>query len=182
ATFLTAMVVAREWERGTMEQLLTTPVTRGEFIISKLLPYWVLGMGALSVCILCTRCLFGVPMRAPLWAVAGVGGLFLLSVLSMGLLISTLVRNQYTASLLAMVASILPTMLLSGLIFEISSMPAVIRAISYFIPARYLLRAYTTLFLAGPMWQVLLHQILFLAVSALFWCSLVPLVTPKRLD
>lgn len=181
-TLLTTMVVAREWERGSMEGLLASPMGRMEFILSKLIPYFLLGLGAMAVCTATATLLFGVPLRAPLWLVFCMAALFLLSVLSIGLLISTLVRSQYTSSLIAMNISILPTILLSGFVFEISSMPGWVQAISYLIPARYFSSSLTTLFLAGGGGSVLLLNTLFLSLSALLWLSLVFLATPKRLD
>lgn len=182
ATFLTAMVVAREWERGTMEAILASTATRTEFILSKLIPYFVLGMGAMGICMLSTTLIFHVPLQAPLWMVFAEAGLMLFSVLAFGLLISTLVRNQYSASLISLQASILPTILLSGFIFEISSMPQCIQAVSYLIPARYLARCLTSLFQAGAVPSVMWFNTLALAVSAVFWLGLVFLATPKRLD
>ncbi len=181
-SFLTAMVVAREWERGTMELVLASPATRVEFVFSKLIPYFLLGMVAMGVCVLAAVFLFGVPLRAPLWQPFAVAGIFLLSVLSIGLLISTLTRNQYSASLLALVVSLLPTMLLSGFVFEVSSMPAAIRAISYLIPACYFVPTLSTLFLAGGAEGAIGGDVLALAAFGLFWGALVILVTPRRLD
>lgn len=181
-TLLTTMVVAREWERGSMEGLLASPIGKGEFILSKLIPYFLLGLGAMAVCTATATLLFGVPLRASLGLVFSMAALFLLSVLSIGLLVSTIIRNQYTSSLIAMNISILPTILLSGFVFELSSMPGWVQAISYLIPARYFASSLTTLFLAGKESSVLLLNTLFLAASALFWLSLVFLATPKRLD
>ncbi len=181
-SFLTAMVVAREWERGTMELVLASPATRVEFVLSKIIPYFTLGMVAMGVCVLAAVFIFGVPLRAPVWQPFAVAGIFLLSVLSIGLLISTLTRNQYTASLLALVVSLLPTMLLSGFVFEVSSMPVVIQAISYIIPACYFVPTLSTLFLAGGLWGAIWADVLALAAFGLFWVSLVILATPRRLD
>lgn len=181
-TFLTAMVVAREWERGTMELLLASPMTRAEFILSKLIPYFLLGVGAMAVCTLAATLIFDVPLRAPLWLLFGITSIFLLSVLAIGLLISTLLRSQYTASLVSLNVSVLPTIMLSGFIFEISSMPGWVQAVSYLIPARYFAPSLSTLFLAGAEWAALLLNLLLLVLSALFWLGLVFLSTPKRLD
>lgn len=181
-TFLTAMVVAREWERGTMELLLASPMTRTEFILSKLIPYFLLGIGAMAVCTLAATFIFDVPLRAPLWLLFGITSVFLLSVLAIGLLISTLLRSQYTASLVSLNVSVLPTIMLSGFIFEISSMPGWVQAVSYLIPARYFAPSLSTLFLAGAEWAALLLNLLLLVLSALFWLGFVFFSTPKRLD
>ncbi len=181
-SFLTAMVVAREWERGTMELVLASPSTRVEFVLSKLIPYFVLGMAAMGLCVLAAVFVFGVPLRAPLWQIYAVAAIFLLSVLSIGLLISSLLRNQYSASLIALVVSLLPTMLLSGFVFEVSSMPRAIQFISYIIPACYFVPTLSTLFLAGGIWSALWGNVLALIAFGFFWCVLVILVTPRRLD
>ncbi len=181
-SFLTAMVVAREWERGTMELVLASPATRVEFVLSKIIPYFTLGMVAMGVCVFAAVFIFGVPLRAPAWQPFAVAAIFLLSVLSIGLLISTLTRNQYTASLLALVVSLLPTMLLSGFVFEVSSMPVAIQAISYIIPACYFVPTLSTLFLAGGLWGAIWADVLALAAFGLLWVSLVILATPHRLD
>lgn len=181
-TFLTAMVIAREWERGTMEALLASSASRIEFLLSKLMPYFLLGLGALAVCVACSLWVFGLPMHASLWSIFGVGGLFLISVLSQGLLISGITRSQFSASIISLFVSVLPTILLCGFVYEISSMPRCVQLLCYFIPARYLVNCLTTLFLAGPIRAVLVTNILFLAVSALFWFLLVVITTPKRLD
>lgn len=180
--FLTAMVVAREWERGSIESLLATPMSRVEFVLSKLLPYFLPGLGAMSVCVLCAVWVFDVPLRGSVWLIFSIATLFLCSVLCMGLLISTIVRNQYSASLLSMMIGLLPTMLLSGFVFELSSMPAAVETLSYFIPARYLCSSITPLFLAGENGAVLSLNCALLVTSACFWFSLVLFVTPKRLD
>ena len=181
-TFLTAMVVAREWERGTIETLLAGAVSRLSFILSKLIPYFLLGMGTMLVCVLCATCILQVPMRGSIWLIFGIAGLFLLSVLSVGLLVSTLVRNQYSASLISLMVAMLPSMLFSGFVFELSSMPSFVQAISYFIPARYLCTGLTPLFLSGSAGGVLLMNTVFMSLSAAFWFTLVLAVTPQRLD
>lgn len=181
-TFLTAMVVAREWERGTMETILATSTIRAEFLLSKLIPYFLLGLGALSMCLLLASLLFRVPLHAPLWAFYAVASLFLLCVLSMGLLISTAVKSQYTASLISLMLALLPTMLLSGFVFELSGIPALIDYISYLIPARYFCPALTSLFLSGGNASVLTFNVGMLALSAVCWFGLVLLIPPKKLD
>ena len=181
-TFLTSMVVAREWERGTIESILATSTTRVEFLISKLIPYFFMGLGAMLVCVIFARFVFAVPIHASLWAVFGVAALFLLSVLCMGLLISTAVRSQYSASLISLMVAMLPSMLLSGFVFELTSAPGFVQGVSYFIPARYFCSCLASLFLAGGHATILLFNVGMLAVSALFWFALVLLITPKRLD
>jgi ABC-2 type transport system permease protein len=179
---LTSMVVAREWERGTMEALLSTPVTRAELLLSKILPYYVLGMVSMLLCVAVTVWVLDVPFRGSLCVLVLVTSLFLGSALGLGLLLSTLTRNQFNAAQATLNAAFLPATLLSGFVFEISSMPLPIRAVTYLIPARYFVSALQTLFQAGEVWPVLWRQMLFLLISALFWLGLTALKTKRRLD
>lgn len=179
---LTSLVIAREWERGTMESLLSTPVTRMELLLSKILPYYVLGMCAMALCVGVSVFVIGVPYRGSLWALAGVSTLFLGSSLGLGLLLSALFRNQLLAAQAALTAAFLPATMLSGYVFEISSMPAPVQAVSYFIPARYFVNALQTLFQAGDIGPVLALNALWLLVSALFWLGLTAWRFGRRLD
>lgn len=179
---LTSLVIAREWERGTMEALLSTQVTRSELLLSKLLPYYVLGMAAMALCMLVSVFVLGVPFRGSLWLLFGISSLFLASTLGMGLLISTLTRNQFNAAMVALNAGFLPAVMLSGFIFQIDSMPTVVRAITYLIPARYFVSALQSLFLAGNISGILLINTLFLAASAVGFIGLTALNTRRRLD
>lgn len=128
---LTSLVVAREWERGTMEALLSTEITRAELLLCKLIPYYFLGMLAMLLCMLVSVFILGVPYRGSLPILFVITSLFLLSTLGMGLLISTITRNQFNAAQVALNAAFLPSIMLSGFIFQIDSMPAVIRAVTY---------------------------------------------------
>jgi len=179
---LTSLVVAREWERGTMEALLSTSVTRGELLLSKIIPYYVLGMMAMTLCVLVATLLFDIPFRGSFWVLFLVSSLFLGSGLGLGLFLSTVLRNQFAAAQIALVAAFLPATMLSGFIFEITSMPVAIQAITYFIPARYFVNALQTLFLAGNIWPVILLNSLFLILLAIFWLGLTALKTARRLD
>jgi len=179
---LTSLVIAREWERGTMEALLATPVTRAELLLSKILPYYLLGMCALMLCVGVATLIMDVPFRGSVPALCIIGSLFLGSGLGLGLLLSTVMRNQFHAAQAALVAAFLPTTMLSGFVFEIASMPAPVRLASYFIPARYLVTALQTLFQAGDIWPVLLPNIGFLFVSAVFWLGLTARRFRRRLD
>ncbi|STR40626.1 ABC transporter [Klebsiella michiganensis] len=131
---LTSLVVAREWERGTMEALLSTEITRAELLLCKLIPYYFLGMLAMLLCMLVAVFILGVPFRGSLVILFFITSLFLLSTLGMGLLISTITRNQFNAAQVALNAAFLPSIMLSGFIFQIDSMPAIIRAVTYVIP------------------------------------------------
>jgi len=179
---LTSLVVAREWERGTMEALLASPVTRAELLLSKILPYYALGMISLVLCVSAARWLMGVPFRGSIFALCVVGSFFLLSVLGIGLAISTGTRNQFNAAQAALNAAFLPAMMLSGFIYEISSMPTFLRGVTHLIPARYFVSAIQTLFQVGTPWKVLMPDILLLMASSAFFLGLTAKLTKRRMD
>ncbi len=179
---LTSLVVSREWERGTMEALLSTSVTKTELLLSKILPYYVLGMVAMTLCVLVTTLLLNVPLHGSFWILFVVSSLFLGSGLGLGLFVSTVTRNQFVAAQTALIAAFLPATMLSGFVFEIASMPVPIQAVSYLIPARYFVSALQTLFQAGDIWHIILINSAFLLGSALFWLGLTALKTARRLD
>lgn len=168
-TLLTALVVAREWERGTMEALMATPIGIAELLVGKLVPYFLLGIAAMALCVLLALGLFGVPLRGSFAALTLVSAVFLLAALGQGLLISAVSKNQFVASQLALMSGFLPSFLLSGFIFEISSMPAPIRALTYAVQARYLVSSLQTIFLAGDVWALLLPNMgAMLLIAAIF--------------
>lgn len=179
---LTSLVVAREWERGTMEALLASPMTRTEFLLSKLLPYYGLGIASLFICVLVSVFLLQVPFRGSMLVLWLVGSLFLGSALGLGLLLSSATRNQFNAAQAALNAAFLPALILSGFIYEIHSMPAAIRAVTYLVPARYFVTAMQTLFQAGNVWPVLLPSMAFLTIASIFFISFTALKTRRRLD
>ena len=153
---LTAMVIAREWERGTMEALLVTPVRIGEILLGKLVPYFLLGMGGMALSTAMAVWVFGVPLRGSFVVLSAVSALFMLTALGMGLLISTVARSQFVAGQIAIVVAFLPAFILSGFIFDIGSMPFVVQLITHVVPARYFVSSLQTLFLAGTVWPVVL--------------------------
>nr|WP_233491507.1 ABC transporter permease [Legionella drancourtii] len=179
---LTSLVIAREWENGTMEALLSTPITRMEFLLSKLIPYYILGIVAMIVCTVTAITILGTPLRGSIMLLFIESSLFLGSVLGIGLLLSTITRNQFNAAQAALNIAYLPAMMLSGFIFEISSMPTVVQAITYIIPARYFVSALQTLFLAGNIGTLLFKNALFLLCSALIFLGLTYKFTGRRLD
>lgn len=173
-TLLTALVVAREWERGTMEALLSTPTGVAEILLGKFVPYFVLGLAATLGCTLVSQTLLGVPLTGSLGALIALAGAFLVPALGQGLLISTLARNQFVASQVAIFSGFLPSLLLSGFLFEIDSMPVWIRTITYAVPARYFVAGLQTVYLAGDVWAALLPEIgAMLAVGAVFLAIIV---------
>jgi ABC-2 type transport system permease protein len=179
---LTALVVAREWERGTMEALLAAGVSRFELIACKLIPYFGLGMGSFLICTVCAVSFFHVPFRGSVPVLLVVASTFLLSALGLGLLLSTLTRNQFNAAQAALNAAFLPAMMLSGFIFEIASMPAPVRAFTTIIPARYFVSAIQTLFQAGNIWPVLARSMLGLTCASVFFIGLAFIKTRRRLE
>ncbi|HWE07066.1 MAG TPA: ABC transporter permease [Rhizomicrobium sp.] len=179
--FLTTMVVAREWERGTLEALFVTPMRTDEFLLGKTLPYFLLGMIGLGLCFLASRFMFGVPFRGSIWLFAGISTLYLMIALGIGLLISSAVKSQFVASQLTMVVTFLPAMMLSGFIFDLRSMPAAVRAITYVLPARYFVALLQTVFLAGNVWSVVLPDTAILAAMVVMLLVLSRRATRKKL-
>ena len=137
AALLTSLTVAREWERGTMEQLISTPVKGHELILGKLLPYFAIGMLDVLLAVLMGEFLFQVPLRGNIALLFVMAAIFLVGALSLGMLISVVTKSQLLASQLAMVMTFLPAFLLSGFMYAISNMPKAIQLITYLIPARY---------------------------------------------
>jgi ABC-2 type transport system permease protein len=181
-TLLTALVVAREWERGTMEALMATPISRAEFLLGKIIPYFALGMLAMSLAVSAAVFLFGVPFRGSVAALVLVSAAYLITMLPLGLLISTVTGNQFAASQAALVAAFLPALLLSGFIFEIDSMPLPIRLLTRILPARYFVSSLQTLFLAGDVASVLVPNTLILLTIAAALLVLLVRATRLRLE
>jgi ABC-2 type transport system permease protein len=152
---LTALVVAREWERGTMEALLATPATVGEIILGKLLPYFFLGMGAMLVATIVALGPFGVPLRGSIAVLTLVSALYMMVVLAWGLLLSTIAKSQFVAAQIAIVTAFLPAFMLSGFLFDIGSMPRILQLLAAALPATWLVSALQTIFLAGDIWPVI---------------------------
>jgi len=180
--FLTAMVVAREWERGTIEALFVTPMRPGEFLISKLIPYFGLGMFGFVLCLLAGQFLFHVPLRGSLVLLCLASMIYLLVALGIGLLVSTLVKSQFLASQLAMTLTLMPAMMLSGFLYDLRSMPVFIQGITYAMPARYAVTLMQTLYLAGDVGSVVWPNLGVLAAIAATLLVLTRLATRKQLS
>ena len=181
-TLLTALVVAREWERGTMEALMATPVTSFEIILGKIIPYFLLAMISMTICTFFAIAFYGVPFRGSYWLLALTTAVFLFPALGLGLMISTLGRNQIIASQAAIFSAFLPAFMLSGFIFEISSMPLPIQLLTRIIPARYFVSNLKTLFLAGNVYELILIDMLWMILLGSLFYIVVYLKTVKRLD
>jgi ABC-2 type transport system permease protein len=179
--FLTAMVVAREWERGTLEALFVTPMRAGEFLISKFVPYFGLGMIGFVLCLLAGQFLFHVPIRGSLSLLCLASMVYLVVALGIGLLVSTLVKSQFLASQLAMLLTFLPAMMLSGFLYDLRSMPGVIRALTYALPARYAVALLQTLYLAGNVARVIWLNVAVLAAMAAALLLATRLATRKQI-
>jgi ABC-2 type transport system permease protein len=179
--FLTSLIVAREWERGTMEALFVTPVRPDEILVGKTIPYFVLGMAGLVLCLLAAKFLFHVPFRGSVAVLSGVSMLYLLVALGIGLLISSVLKSQFVASQIALLVTFLPALMLSGFLFDLRSMPAVVRIITYMLPARYYVTLLQTIFLAGDIWAVILPNALVLAGMAAVLLSLTRRAIRKEL-
>jgi len=179
---LTALVVAREWERGTMEALMVTPVAVHEILLGKLLPYFIMGMGGMGLSVAMAVWVFEVPLTGSLWVLTATSALFLLVALGMGLLLSTAAKNQFVAGQAAIIVTFLPAFLLSGFIFDIDSMPRVVQGVTHLIAARYFVSILQTVFLAGNVWSVILPNALALMVFAALFLGLSRKKSRKRLD
>jgi ABC-2 type transport system permease protein len=178
---LTALVMAREWERGTLEALFVTPVQADEILLGKTIPYFAMGMVGLALCILASQFLFDVPLRGSVWVLAGASMLYLLVALGIGLLISSAVKSQFVASQVTLLVTFMPAFMLSGFLFDLRSMPAPVRLITYALPARYYVALLQTIFLAGDVWSVVLPNAAVLAGMAVVLLLLTHGATRKTL-
>lgn len=181
-TLLTALVIAREWERGTMEAILVTPVRVGELLLGKTLPYFVLGMLGMGLAVTGGSLIFHVPLRGSLPLLLALSAIFMLAALGFGLVISATVRVQFVAAQISVIAGFLPAFFLSGLLFDLESTPMPIRIISHLIPARYFVEICHTLFLAGNIGAVLWPAALSLALMAVVFFVVVRRKLTKRLE
>jgi len=172
AAILTSGTVAREWERGTMEQLISTPIRKGELILGKLVPYFALGMFDLALSVVMGRYLFGVPLRGSGFLLFSLAGLFLLGAISQGVVVSIIAKNQLLSRQISIVISYLPTFILSGFIYPIDNMPKLIQCITYVVPSRYVVSILKGIFSKGVNLDVLWMEALLLSVYAgamIFW-------------
>jgi len=178
---LTALVMAREWERGTFEALFVTPVRSAEILLGKTVPYFVLGLIGLALCVVGSKLLFGVPLRGSLVILTFVSMLYLLVALGLGLVISSATKSQFVASQVTVLVTFLPAMMLSGFMYDPRSMPLAVQAITYVFPARYFVTLLQTLFLSGNNWSVILPNAAVLAGMAAALLALAVRLTRKRI-
>lgn len=182
SAMLTSLTVAREWETGSMEQLVSTPLKVGELITGKMIPYFAVGVIDLILAVLVGRFAFDVPLRGDLALLLGMALLFTFGALSLGMLISIVGRSQFVASQFALVATLLPAFLLSGFIFPIANMPAPLRVMTHIIPARYLVTILRSIYLKGVGLTILWTQALFLAIFGVVVFSLAMVKLRKKIE
>ncbi len=180
--FLTSLTIAREWERGSMEQLISTPVSAMEIMLGKLVPYFVLGMFDVAVCVFLAIVWFQVPFRGSFLTLAVSSALFMIVVLALGFFISVVAKNQFAASQIALIITFLPAFLLSGFLFSIEQMPAVLQWITRIIPARYYVSVLKKIFLKGTPTAMLSADLIPLAVFALLLGIVATRAFHKRLE
>ncbi len=168
AALLTSLTVAREWETGTMEQLISTPLKGPELVVGKLIPYFAIGMLDMLLSVLMGRFVFGVPFRGSIAAMFGMSAVFLVGALSLGIFISIATKNQLMASQFAFVLTFLPAFLLSGFMFDIANMPKALQMVTYLVPARYFVTMLRGLYLKGVgpvyLWQDGVFLVIFAVV------------------
>ena len=181
-TMLTSLTVAREWENGTMEQLIAGPVRPIEIVLGKMAPYFLLGVAQIVLVVVGGTALFKVPLRGDLACLAVVSTVFLFCALGIGLFISISVKNQQLSFMLTVLITLLPSYLLSGFIFPIAGMPKAIQAVTYLVPARYFLATLRGIFLKGYGFGLLWAEILSLAAFGLFMFVLCVRRLKPRLD
>ncbi|HSB32122.1 MAG TPA: ABC transporter permease [Candidatus Sulfobium mesophilum] len=181
-TFLTALTISREWERGTMEQLISTPVTALELMIGKLAPYFVIGLVDTCLCTALGILWFGVPFRGSwIWFFIS-STLFLIVILSVGYFISVTAKSQLAASQISLFATFLPTFLLSGFLFPIDQMPVAIQAVTYLFPARYYMTIVRNVFLKGAAITLLLNELIAMSIMAFLLVFIATRIFKKKLS
>jgi ABC-2 type transport system permease protein len=180
--FLTSMVVAREWERGTLEALFVTPVRSLEILLAKIIPYFGVGMLGLLLCIVSARFLFQVPLNGSLWVLLASSMLYLIVALGLGLLISSLARNQFLASQIAVIATFMPALMLSGFLFDLNNVPIGIQSVASILPATHFVELSKMSFLAGDNFPLIVRKWSILGLQAVVLLAAAWLRTRKSLD
>ena len=172
-TFLTSLVVAKEWERGTMEAMIATPISINEIIISKIVPYFGLCIVSLAFSLLYGKIAFNMPFEGSIFSLLLVSCAFISVSLIIGLIVSTISRNQFVAGMMAVMVTFMPTMMLSGFVFEISSMPLPLQFLAYIFPAKYFVSSIRTICLVGDIWEIILRDTAVLsAMTFMLYCVL----------
>ncbi len=181
AALLTSLTIAREWERGTMEQLISTPVKTPELIIGKLLPYFFIGFVDVALSVIMAVFVFEVPLQGSLLLLAVLSSIFLFGGLSLGILISIAAKSQLVASQISMVVTFLPAFLLSGFMYAIANMPKPLQVITHIIPARYFVSILKGIFLKGNTFKFLIFETILLTFFGLMVFALANKKFKKRI-
>lgn len=179
---LTALVIAREWERGTMEALLTTKASKLQIILAKYISYYLLAITSAAFCTLLSVVVFAVPFRGSYLIYLITSSLFLFPSLGIGLIISTLAKNQFLAAVAAVMFGFLPAVMLSGGLFEISSMPVIIRSLTNVIPATHFVPIIKNLFMTGNVWSIIITNGIYLFIYGVLMFFLLKFITKERLE
>ncbi len=181
AALLTSLTVAREWETGTMEQLLSTPLKGSELILGKLLPYFGIGLLDMVLAVLMGQFLFEVPLRGSLVFLFGIAAIFLIGALLLGMLISIVAKSQLVASQVAIVLTFLPAFLLSGFMYDIANMPKPVQVLTHLVPARYFVTLLKGIYLKGTGLEILALPALLLTLFAIVMVVLARVKFKKKL-
>lgn len=179
---LTALVIAREWERGTIESLLTTKITKLQFLSAKFIAYYCLAIVSTLMCFVFCVVIFGTPFKGSFIAFMICSSFFITTSLGQGLIISSLSKNQFLASMTATSIAMLPAVMFSGMMFEISSMPWFIRLITVFVPAKYFVICIKSFFVAGNIWAVIIPQSIVLIIVSIILFIVLYACTSERLE
>jgi ABC-2 type transport system permease protein len=181
ATLLTSLTLAREWESGTMETLLSLPLRPLEVVIGKLCPYFAIGMINITILLVASRFIFQIPIRGSTTLLYLFASIFTIGVMGLGIFISGATKKQILATQLAFITTMLPTMLLSGFIFPIRNMPLILQGVTYLVPARYLIHALKGIFLKGIGLSLLYPSLLLLTAFAVFIVGLAGRQVPRQI-
>lgn len=181
-TLLTSLVIAREWERGTMEAIFATPVSRLQLLLGKFIPYFCMGLFSMLICTFCAVILFDIPFRGSILVLLLISAIFMCATLGQGLLISVLCKTQLPAAQAGLFSGFLPALILSGFVFDINSMPLPLQIISHLIPASYYNSCLQTIFLTGNIWEIFIPSMLSMLGIAFVLLGLVYINLTKKLN
>ena len=182
AALMTSLTVSKEWETGTMEQLISTPVKPAELVIGKLLPYLVIGAADVLIVVFLGRWLFAVPMRGSYLFLGAISFVFLVGGLMIGMLVSITTKSQLLSSQLSIVITYLPAIMMSGFVYPISSMPIPVQILTHIVPARYFIAILKSIYLKGLGLSMLWVDVLLLTVFAVVMVSVSVRKFHKRLE
>ena len=180
--FLTSLVMAREWERGTLESIFVTPVRKEELLLAKMIPYFCIAMLGFFLCLVTSHFFYGVPIYGSVIILVVASVLYLFVALGLGLVISAATKSQFLASQVSLVLSLLPAMMLSGFLYDLRCVPAWVAAVGRALPCTYYLDLLKSLFLAGNNWPMIGKNCLILAVYAMLLLGLAFLATRKKVE